>query len=65
MVSRGFVQEAGKSRRKRLSRAAVAIHQRLLAEADRALAAADVQFARGERVIQRVRRELAAARRAA
>lgn len=35
-------------------------HRRLIAEADRLLAAADVQIARRERVIERVRRELAA-----
>ena len=35
-------------------------HRRLIAESDRLLAAADVQIARRERVIERVRRELAA-----
>lgn len=33
-------------------------HKRLIAEADRLLAAGDVQIARTERVIERVRREL-------
>jgi len=56
-VKAGGIDPGGNHNRRVL--ALVRAHRKRIAESDRLLAAADVQIARRERVIERVRRELA------